>query len=117
VIISGEKQQFLDWLSWGVESGAIHLSVESGPIHRSKLTLKDMFTDDPAKLSLVALEMKPKWRMPRNLGPVDAGESGAGSHRAQAPSSSAHGCERVAPTQSDAAVFVCDRRRLEMATR
>jgi hypothetical protein len=45
VIISGEKEQFLDWLSWGVESGAIHLPVQSGPIHWPNLSLKDIFLE------------------------------------------------------------------------
>jgi hypothetical protein len=45
VIISGEKEQFLDWLSWGVESGAIHLPVENGSIHWPSLSLKDIFLE------------------------------------------------------------------------
>src|SRR5579872_192704 len=45
VIIKGEKQQLLDWLSWGVESGAIAFPVKSGPIHWPKLDLKDIFID------------------------------------------------------------------------
>lgn len=44
VIISGEKEQFLDWLSWGVESGAIHLPVESRPIHWPALSLEEIFS-------------------------------------------------------------------------
>jgi hypothetical protein len=43
-IIQGEKERFLDWVSWGLESGAIQLSVESGPIHWPKLSLEDIFT-------------------------------------------------------------------------
>lgn len=43
VIINGEKEQLLDWLSWGVESGAIAFPVKSGPIHWPKLDLKDIF--------------------------------------------------------------------------
>jgi hypothetical protein len=43
VIIKGKKQLFLDWLSWGVESGAITLPVETGPIHWPSLGLQDMF--------------------------------------------------------------------------
>jgi hypothetical protein len=42
VIVKGQKEQFLDWLSWGVESGAVRLPVEPGSIHWSTLTLKDM---------------------------------------------------------------------------
>ena len=34
VIVSGEKEQVLDWLSWRFESGAINFSDQSGPIHR-----------------------------------------------------------------------------------
>lgn len=45
VIINGEKEQLLDWLSWGVESGAIAFPVKSGPIHWPKLDLKDIFID------------------------------------------------------------------------
>ena len=45
VIINGEKEQFLDWLSWGVESGAIAFPVKSGPIQWPKLNLKDIFID------------------------------------------------------------------------
>jgi hypothetical protein len=32
VIIKGEKEQFLDWLSWGVESGAVRFPEDAGPI-------------------------------------------------------------------------------------
>jgi len=32
VIIKAEKEQFLDWLSWGVESDAIALPAATGPI-------------------------------------------------------------------------------------
>jgi len=45
VIINGEKEQFLDWLSWGVESGAIAFPVKSGPIHWPRLSLEDIFVD------------------------------------------------------------------------
>lgn len=45
VIINGEKEQLLDWLSWGVESGAIAFPVKSGPIHWPTLDLKDIFID------------------------------------------------------------------------
>jgi len=31
-IVKGEKEQFLDWLSWGVESEAIRLPAETGSI-------------------------------------------------------------------------------------
>jgi hypothetical protein len=45
VIINGEKEQLLNWLSWGVESGAIAFPVKSGPIHWPKLDLQDIFID------------------------------------------------------------------------
>ena len=32
VLMKGEKEQFLDWLSWGVESGAIKFPAETGSI-------------------------------------------------------------------------------------
>jgi hypothetical protein len=41
VIISGEKEQFLDWISWGVESGAIQFPVETGSIHWPRMSLND----------------------------------------------------------------------------
>jgi hypothetical protein len=44
VIVKGEKDQFLDWLSWGVESGAICLPVETGAIHWPGLDLKDILS-------------------------------------------------------------------------
>jgi hypothetical protein len=43
VIISGEKEQFLDWISWGVESGAIQFPVETGSISWPSMSLKDIF--------------------------------------------------------------------------
>ena len=43
VIIKGEKELFLDWLSWGVESGAIILPAETGPIQWPTLSLQDAF--------------------------------------------------------------------------
>jgi hypothetical protein len=44
VIIKGEKEQFLDWLSWGVESEAISIRVRNGGISWPSLTLKDIFS-------------------------------------------------------------------------
>jgi len=32
VIVKGQKEQFLDWLSWGVESGAVSFPAEIGSI-------------------------------------------------------------------------------------
>ena len=43
VLIKGEKEQFLDWLSWGVESGAVSLPAEAGSICWPTLTLADLF--------------------------------------------------------------------------
>lgn len=43
VIIKGEKEQFLDWLSWGVESDAVRLPDEPGPIRWPAMSLEDMF--------------------------------------------------------------------------
>jgi hypothetical protein len=41
-LIRGEKEQFLDWLSWGVESGAIKFPEETGSIHWPSLGLEDI---------------------------------------------------------------------------
>jgi hypothetical protein len=46
VIVKGEKEQFLDWLSWGVESEAIRLPAETGSIHWPKLRLEEILVDD-----------------------------------------------------------------------
>ena len=43
VIVKGEKEQFLDWLSWGVESGAIPFPAESGSIRWPVLSLENIF--------------------------------------------------------------------------
>jgi hypothetical protein len=43
VLIKGEKAQFLDWLSWGVESGAIKFPATAGSIHWPSLSLQDIF--------------------------------------------------------------------------
>lgn len=43
VIVKGEKEQFLDWLSWGVESGAINFPTEPGSIHWPTVNLQDLF--------------------------------------------------------------------------
>jgi hypothetical protein len=42
VIIKGEKEQFLDWLSWGVESDAVRLPDEPGPVRWPAMSLEDM---------------------------------------------------------------------------
>jgi len=43
LIIKGEKEKFLDWLSWGVESGAINFPAESGSIRWRGLGLDVIF--------------------------------------------------------------------------
>jgi len=43
VIVKGTKEDFLDWLSWGVESGAIHFPAESGSIRWPGLGLAEIF--------------------------------------------------------------------------
>ena len=43
VIVKGEKEQFLDWLSWGVESGAVNFPEEMGSIHWASMNLQDLF--------------------------------------------------------------------------
>jgi hypothetical protein len=42
VLIKGEKEQFLNWLSWGVESEAIRFPSGTGAIHWPSLGLKDI---------------------------------------------------------------------------
>jgi hypothetical protein len=43
VLIKGEKEQFLSWLSWGVESGALSFPAETGPIRWPDSSLKQTF--------------------------------------------------------------------------
>jgi hypothetical protein len=43
VIVKGEKEHFLDWLSWGVESGAIRFPTQTGSIHWPSVNLRDIF--------------------------------------------------------------------------
>jgi len=43
VIVKGEKEQFLDWLSWGVESGAIRFPAETGSIRWPSMSLEGIF--------------------------------------------------------------------------
>ena len=43
VLIKGAKEQFLDWLSWGVESEAIKFPAETGSIRWPSLSLTDIF--------------------------------------------------------------------------
>ena len=43
VIIKGQKEQFLDWLSWGVESEAIRIPASTGSIRWPGFNLADIF--------------------------------------------------------------------------
>jgi hypothetical protein len=43
VLVKGKKEQFLDWLSWGVESGAVNLPDETGSVRWPSLSLDDIF--------------------------------------------------------------------------
>ena len=43
VIVKGEKNQFLDWLSWGVESGSVNFPAETGSVRWPGLNLQDLF--------------------------------------------------------------------------
>lgn len=47
VIVKGQKEQFLDWLSWGVESEAIRFPASTGSIRWPGFNLADLFL--PAK--------------------------------------------------------------------
>jgi len=51
VIVKGEKEQFLDWLSWGVESDAIQFPGQPGPICWPGLSLKGIFFQSARQLS------------------------------------------------------------------
>jgi hypothetical protein len=42
VIVKAQKEQLLDWLSWGVESEAIRFPEETGSIHWPSLSLEDI---------------------------------------------------------------------------
>jgi hypothetical protein len=43
VLVTGEKEQFLSWLSWGVESEAVGLPAETGSIRWPGLSLQEIF--------------------------------------------------------------------------
>ena len=43
VIVKGTKEEFLDWLSWAVEGGAVSIPAESGSLHWQNLSLRDLF--------------------------------------------------------------------------
>lgn len=45
VIVSGGKEQFLDWVSWGVESEAIRFPPDNKPVHWPAPSLKQIFGD------------------------------------------------------------------------
>ena len=46
VLIKGEKEQFLDWLSWGVESGAIRFPADTGSVRWPSVNLPNIFRPD-----------------------------------------------------------------------
>jgi hypothetical protein len=43
VIIKGTKEQFLDWLGWGVESGAIQFPAGAGSIRWPSMSVQELF--------------------------------------------------------------------------
>jgi len=43
VLVKGAKEQFLSWVSWGVESGAVCFPAETGPIRWPNSSLKQTF--------------------------------------------------------------------------
>lgn len=43
VIIRGTKEEFLEWLSWGVESGAVRFPEETGPVNWPATNLEHLF--------------------------------------------------------------------------
>jgi hypothetical protein len=45
VIVKGKKHEFLDWLSWGVESEAVRVPEEAGPIRWPALNLDHLFLE------------------------------------------------------------------------
>lgn len=45
VIVKGEKEQFLDWLGWGVESGAIQFPASPGSIRWPSMRLEGVFRE------------------------------------------------------------------------
>jgi hypothetical protein len=47
VLIKGNKQQFLDWLALGVESGLLRFPEQAGPTHWPRLSLDQIFTPQP----------------------------------------------------------------------
>jgi hypothetical protein len=51
VLVKGEKEQFLDWLSWGVESEAIRFPANSGSIPWPNSSLTDIFLSDAVTAS------------------------------------------------------------------
>jgi hypothetical protein len=43
-MVKGTKEQFLDWLSWGVESGAIQFPEAEGSVRWPGLDLQGIFS-------------------------------------------------------------------------
>jgi hypothetical protein len=54
VIVKGEKEQFLEWLSWGVESGAIKVPRATGRIHWPHSNLKKILVAEHATATQAA---------------------------------------------------------------
>lgn len=46
VIVKGQKEEFLDWISWGIESKAIQFPNKTGSICWPALTLGDIFQSE-----------------------------------------------------------------------
>lgn len=46
VIIKGTKEKFLDWFSWGVESGAVQFPMDIGPVGWPVVSLEHLFQPD-----------------------------------------------------------------------
>ena len=43
VIVRGTKEEFLDWFSWGVESGAVRFPEQTGPVRWPVVSLEQLF--------------------------------------------------------------------------
>jgi hypothetical protein len=80
VVVKGTKEEFLDWLSWAVESGAVSIPAESGSIHWQSLSLRGLFrtpirwlaTEAHAKSAIFGLTDKPRQVTFATLGSVRA---------------------------------------------
>jgi hypothetical protein len=43
VVVKATKEQLLDWLSWGVESDAVRVPSQTGPVHWPIFSLENLF--------------------------------------------------------------------------